>query len=137
MAKCDEGYLCEVCGEPVEKLSDSALYLQFVIGWIDSGLLQSRRECHLRCVPTLAQFVEHPDFEPVEIEGDFDRRLLDPDLAAKRQELVSAGYERLRILQKKRKGLAIEEYPLPETEQAQDADTAKSKSGDGVEDFKR
>ncbi|MFK7735264.1 MAG: hypothetical protein AB8B50_04500 [Pirellulaceae bacterium] len=137
MAKCDEGYLCEVCGEPVEKLSDSALYLQFVIGWIDSGLLQSRRECHLRCVPTLAQFVEHPEFEPVQIDGDFDRRRLDPVLAKQRQELVSGGYERLRTLQRKRKGLSIEDYPLAEAELTPVTDTVESSSGNGVEDFKR
>jgi hypothetical protein len=137
MAKCDEGYLCEVCGEPVEKLSDSALYLQFVIGWIDSGLLQSRRECHLRCLPTLAQFVEHPDFESVQIEGDFDLRLLDPVLAKQRQDLVSAGYQRLRILERKRKGLSIEDYPLAEAELTPGATTDESNSGNGVEEFKR
>ena len=32
MAKCEEGYLCEVCGCDVEEISDSDLYLRFVIG---------------------------------------------------------------------------------------------------------
>ena len=40
MAKCDEGYLCEVCGLEVEGLTDSALYLQFVIGWIHPETLR-------------------------------------------------------------------------------------------------
>ncbi len=41
MAKCDEGYLCEVCGEDVANISDSALYLQYVIGWIDPETLHT------------------------------------------------------------------------------------------------
>ena len=36
MARCDQGYLCEVCGEEVEDISNSDLYLRFIIGEIDS-----------------------------------------------------------------------------------------------------
>ena len=32
MAKCDEGYLCDVCGGDVADLVDSDLYLGHVIG---------------------------------------------------------------------------------------------------------
>ena len=117
MAKCDEGYLCEVCGQPVEKLSDSALYLQYVIGWIDPETLNARAECHLRCHPALAQFIDHQDFEPLRIEGDFDRRRLDTDFAAARSELVTRGYRRLRELQSRRRGVPVSDYPLPEVRQ--------------------
>ena len=83
MAKCDEGYLCEVCGQDVADLSDSALYLQYVIGWIDPETLHTRRESHLRCQPNLAQFIDDPQFDPpITIEGPFDRRKLDPNFAA-------------------------------------------------------
>lgn len=114
MAKCDEGYLCEVCGQPVERLSDSALYLQYVIGWIDPETLHTRRECHLICQPTLAQFIEHEGFQSVTVEGDFDRRKLSPDFDLSRAELVTRGYRRLRELQSSRRGLPISEYPLAE-----------------------
>jgi hypothetical protein len=32
VAKCDEGYRCEVCGRDVEAITDSDLYLRFVLG---------------------------------------------------------------------------------------------------------
>lgn len=114
MAKCDEGYLCQVCGKAVDGLPESALYLQYVIGWIDPETLHTRRECHLRCQPSLAQFVEHEQFEPVQVEGDFDRRTMDPAFVRERVELISRGYARLVELQKKRKGLTIHDYLLPE-----------------------
>ena len=115
MAKCDEGYLCEVCGEEVERLDESALYLQYVIGWVDPETLHTRRECHLRCSPLLAQFIDEPHFSPsVTVEGEMDRRLLDPKFAADRAELVTRGYVRLRELQRHRSSLSVSEYPLPE-----------------------
>lgn len=118
MAKCDEGYLCEVCGKEVEQLSDSALYLQFVIGWIDPETLHTRRECHLRCNPALAQFIDDESFSPaVHIDGDFDRRQLDKDFADSRQELVTRGYARLRELQTRRRGLTVSDYPLPDVQE--------------------
>ncbi len=118
MAKCDEGYLCEVCGEEVEGLIESALYLQYVIGWVDAETLHNRRECHLRCLPNLAQFIEDPSFgSPVVVDGPFDRRLLDPDFAEKRAQLVTRGFRRLRELENDREGIHVLEYPLPEFRQ--------------------
>lgn len=114
MAKCDEGYLCEVCGEAVESLSESALYLQYVIGWVDPETLHTLPECHLTCQPKLAQFVEHEEFPEVRVEGDFDRRFLDADFVAQRVDLISRGYQRLREVQRRRKGLSVSDYPLPE-----------------------
>ena len=32
MARCDQGYLCEVCGGDVEAITDSDLYLRYVLG---------------------------------------------------------------------------------------------------------
>jgi hypothetical protein len=115
MAKCDEGYLCEVCGEEVERLTDSALYLQYVIGWIDPETLHTRRECHLRCVPAVSQFIDDDRFAPqVVLEGALDRRCLDPEFAAARVELITRGYQRLWELQTQRRGLTVVDYPLPE-----------------------
>ena len=51
MAKCDEGYPCEVCGEDVEDITDSDLYLRYVIGLVDPETLHTSPERHLRCNP--------------------------------------------------------------------------------------
>lgn len=114
MAKCDEGYLCEVCEQPVEGLIESALYLQYVIGWIDPETLHTRRECHIRCQPSLAQFIDDERFEPVLITGAFDRRNLDPGFASQRAALVTQGYCRLQELKRIRRSLSVKDYPLPD-----------------------
>lgn len=117
MAKCDEGYLCEVCGLEVEGLSNSALYLQYVIGWIDPETLHTRRESHLRCQPALAQFIDDPRFAPpIRISDEFDRRTLDAAFAAERAALITRGYQRLWELQTRRRGLTVVDYPLPEAQ---------------------
>ena len=55
MAKCDEGYLCEVCGKDVAEIIDSDLYLRYVIGMLDPEVLHTTGERHIRCNPALAQ----------------------------------------------------------------------------------
>lgn len=112
MAKCEEGYLCDVCGGDVEELTDSDLYLRFVIGLLDPETLHTTRERHIRCNPVLAQFIVDADFEPVTIEGDFDKRLLDPAYVRERETLVTRGYQRLREIAHLE--LPIIDYPLPE-----------------------
>ncbi len=37
MARCDHGYLCDVCGEEVDSIRDSDLYLRFVTGVASSA----------------------------------------------------------------------------------------------------
>ena len=96
MAKCEEGYLCDVCGGDVEEITDSDLYLRYVIGLLDPETLHTTRERHIRCNPVLAQFIVDADFEPVTVEGDFDKRLLDPAYVRERESLVSRGFRRLR-----------------------------------------
>ncbi len=110
MAKCDQGYLCEVCGEEVEEISGSDLYLRFVIGEIDSRDLLSAPERHLRCNPVLAQFIVDAEFEPVTIDGPFDKRGLDPPYVQEREELITRGWQRLQ--QVRQLGLPISQYPL-------------------------
>jgi len=112
MAKCEEGYLCEVCGEDVEEITDSDLYLRFVIGMVDPETLHTSNERHIRCNPTLAQFIIDKEFSPVSVEGDFDKRQLDPAYVATREQLITRGWRRL----KKVAGMDVPiiEYPLPE-----------------------
>lgn len=112
MARCDEGYLCAVCGEEVKRLIDSSLYLQYVIGWISVDQLQTTPDVHLRCNPGLAQFIDTSEFTPpIDCSGEFDRRLLDPAFSKQRTQVVTQGYLRLRELQRNR-NLSIEQYPI-------------------------
>ncbi|HVC96248.1 MAG TPA: hypothetical protein VND64_21370 [Pirellulales bacterium] len=113
MAKCEEGYLCDVCGGDVEEMTDSDLYLRFVIGLVDPETLHTSRERHVRCNPALAQFIVDGDFEHVTLEGAFDKRTLDADHVRERERLVTRGWRRLREIQGK-EGLTILDYPLPE-----------------------
>src|SRR5689334_12274001 len=98
MAKCDQGYLCEVCGDDVPEITDSDLYLRLVIGEVSPRQLMVAPERHIRCNPTQAQFIVAPDFEPVVVEGPFDKRLQDPTEVRKREELVTRGWRRLKEL---------------------------------------
>jgi hypothetical protein len=113
MAKCDEGYLCEVCGEDVAEINDSDLYLRYVIGELDPEVLHTHKERHIRCNPTLGQFIVDAEFAPIVVEGPFDKRELDPAFVQEREMLVTRGYRRLKELAT---GVetAIINYPLPE-----------------------
>ncbi len=114
MASCEQGYLCEVCGEEVAEIVESELYLRYVIGEVTAAELSGAAERHLRCSPTLSQFIVDPDFEPVVCEGPFDKRTLDPDYVAERERLVTRGWRRLREVAGT--GLSIAEYPLAKAE---------------------
>lgn len=113
MAKCDEGYICEVCQQDVAGITQSDLYLRYVIGMIEPEVLHTARERHIRCNPTLAQFIVDERFEPVTVEGPFDKRQLDPEFVRQREDLVSRGYRRLWELAKGAEARIID-YPLPE-----------------------
>ena len=112
MAQCEEGYLCDVCGQEVESIVDSDLYLRYVIGEIDPEALHCSKERHLRCNPTLSQFIVTDGFEPVVVEGYFARSQLDPEFVAAEEARVTQGYRRLQEIPSL--GLTILEYPLPE-----------------------
>lgn len=114
MARCDEGYLCEVCGEPVEEIVDSDLYLRYVIGLVPESILNHAPERHLRCNPVQSQFIVHPDFEPVVVEGPFDKRQLDPEDVRRQEALNTRGWLRLREVTGS--GLPVSDYPLPDAQ---------------------
>jgi len=125
MARCDEGYLCEVCGREVKGITESDLYLRYVIGEIDSQALLASPERHIRCNTFLAQFIVDPAFAPVVVEGPFSKEFLEPSEVAERERLVSGGWRRLREVRKL--GLPISEYPLQELREADE----RSKVEDG------
>lgn len=112
MARCEQGYLCDVCGEEVEELADSELYLRYVLGEVEPETLHTRPERHIRCNPTLAQFIVAESFPPVTVEGPFDKAGLDPEHVAEEEARVTRGY--LRLLELPGLGLPIIDYPLPE-----------------------
>jgi hypothetical protein len=116
MARCDQGYLCRVCGEEVDEITESALYLRYVIGEIDPEVLHLAPESHLKCTPTLAQFIVDTRFETVaSVPGTFAIESLDPDFVVQRRELVTRGYCRLWEIRKSRARLrAVKDYPLPD-----------------------
>lgn len=111
MARCEEGYLCDVCGGDVEDLTVSDLYLRYVLGEVDPETLHVSPERHIRCNPTLAQFIVANDFEPVVVEGPFGKSELDPGFVAEEEARVTRGYLRLKELLGM-EGLPITEYPL-------------------------
>ncbi|WZO97863.1 hypothetical protein EP7_004915 [Isosphaeraceae bacterium EP7] len=113
MAVCDQGYLCEVCGQEVDDLVDSDLYLRYVLGEVEPDLLHKVAERHLRCNPSRAQFIVAEGFEPVAVEGPFDKAELDPEFVSAEETRVTRGYLRLCELMGQ-EGVSLLDYPLPE-----------------------
>lgn len=113
MARCDEGYRCEVCGHDVEDIRDSDLYLRYVLGEVPLEGLHLRRERHIRCNPALAQFIADPAFEPVVCDGDFSKSVFDPAYVAEEEARVTRAWRRLQAIPTL--GLSIAEYPLSVT----------------------
>lgn len=112
MAKCDEGYLCDVCGQDVAELTDSDLYLRYIVGMLDPEVLHTTPERHIRCNSTLAQYIVADDFDRVVVEGPFDKRQLDSEYVREREHLLTRGWNRLKEVVIS--GEPIIEYPLPE-----------------------
>ncbi len=114
MASCEQGYLCDVCGDEVSSIRDSDLYLRFVTGRIESRELLTGQERHLRCNPVNAQFIDAPEFETTLAEGPFSRLELDQQFVDEQTQLMTRGWQRLQELAGSPQSLPIAEYPLPE-----------------------
>jgi hypothetical protein len=111
MAGCERGYLCTVCGQDVEEITDSVLYLRYVMGDVEWDQLNRAPETHIRCDKTLAQFIVDESFEAVSCAGVFAKEELDPEFVKVEEERVTSAYLRLRALAAT--NLPIAEYPLP------------------------
>src|SRR5438270_11224082 len=105
MAKCERGYLCEVCGQEVAEITDSDLYLRYVLGEVPPEMLHRLPERHIRCNPVLAQFIVDPAFEPVRCEGVFAKEGMGHESVAEQEAGVTRGWRRFR--QVARLGLTI------------------------------
>lgn len=115
MANCDEGYNCDRCGEYVENVGVSELYLRFVIGAVPLDELPREPERHIRCAPEFAQYIVDPAFEPVACDDpDLDKRALPDDVRRRQERLFTKAWRRLQWL--RTTDLAVDEYPFPADE---------------------
>jgi hypothetical protein len=114
MASCERGYLCQVCGKEVESITDSELYLRYVLDEVKSEQLNRSPERHIRCVPVTAQFIVLESFPPVEVSGPFSKSSLDPEHVRAEEARITAGYQRLIGLSAA--GLGIFDYPIARAE---------------------
>jgi hypothetical protein len=112
MARCEQGYLCDVCGQDVEAITESDLYLRYVLGEVDPLTLPKSPERHIRCNPATAQYIVDPAFEPSACAGVFAKENLDPGFVREQEERVTRAWRRLQKIPGL--GIAIPEYPLPE-----------------------
>lgn len=110
MAKCDEGYRCEVCGRDVEAIVDSDLYLRYTLGEVPLERLHLLPERHVRCNPALAQYIVDAAFDPATCEGPFAKADLDAGFANDEEVRVTRAWRRLQAIPTL--GLSIAEYPL-------------------------
>jgi len=112
MAGCEQGYLCDVCGEEVEQITDSDLYLRYVLGEVSPLQLPATPERHIRCNPATAQYIVDAAFPPVRCDGAFAKQMLDAAFVAAEEARVTRGWRRLQEIPAL--GIPITEYPLPE-----------------------
>src|SRR5438445_2902059 len=112
MAICDEGYRCDVCGQDVEGIPVSDLYLRYVLGEVSPLALPTMPERHIRCNPATAQYIVDPAFGPVKCDGVFAKELLDAAFVAEQEDKVTRAWRRLQQIPTL--GVALTEYPLPE-----------------------
>ncbi len=113
MAKCDEGYACEICGRDVAEITDSGLYLRYVLGEVLLERLHLQREFHVRCCLALSQYIVDDAFDPVIDDGPFGKQHLDREYVSAEETRVTRGWRRLQELPTL--GLALPEYPLAVT----------------------
>ncbi|HLW65623.1 MAG TPA: hypothetical protein VKS79_09915 [Gemmataceae bacterium] len=108
--KCDEGYVCIVCSADVEAITDSDLYLRYILGDIPLEQLHLRPECHIRCHPELAQFIVDAGFAAVICEGPFAKANLDAEYVVAEEVRVTRAWRRLQEVPAL--GIAITDYPI-------------------------
>ena len=110
MAKCDEGYLCEICGKDVETIIESDLYLRYVLGEVLLEALHLHPERHIRCNPALAQYIVAEDFSAISCDGPFAKSQFDRAYVQAEESRVTRGWRRLTAIPTM--GVSVAEYPL-------------------------
>ena len=111
MAGCERGYICAGAAVvEVEEIHDSGLYLRFVLGEVRFDQLDRLPERHIRCDPTLSQFIVAEGFDPVVAEGPFAKAGLDPRFVADEEQRVTRGFAKLQDLSTS--DVLIWDYPI-------------------------
>ncbi len=109
MAKCDKGYLCKVCSLPVDLITDSDLYLRYILHEVKPEVLHLEPDCHIRCNPERAQYILDLNFESVTIEGPFSKSFLDTVFVSEEEQRVTNAWKKLAHLVAL--GIPIIDYP--------------------------
>jgi hypothetical protein len=112
MVACEQGYLCDVCGKDVEAITESDLYLRYIMGEVSPLELPNLRERHIRCNAQTAQYIVDPAFPPVACQGAFAKGNLDPGYVTDQEKLVTRAWRRLQEVPSL--GIPLTQYPLPE-----------------------
>ena len=111
MANCDEGYNCDRCGTYVENVTESELYLRYVIGVVPLDELPREPERHIRCCPEFAQFIVDDEFDPVPCDDPaLDKRNLPDAVRVVQEDLFTRAWQRLQEV--RQAGIPVDEYPL-------------------------
>lgn len=131
MARCEQGYLCDVCGADVADITESDLYLRYVLGLVRPDELHRTPERHIRCNPARAQFIVDAAFDAVRADGPFDKANLDPEYVASQETLYTRAWRRLQEIPQL--GLHIIDYPLPEVRDRWRAESVTAPSNDTTE----
>jgi len=117
VANCDEGYNCDRCGQYVENVRESELYLRYVLGAVPAGELFREPERHIACAPEFAQYIVDPGFPPVVCEDPaLDKRGLPADVREANERLFTRAWRRLQEVADST--IAVDEYPLKPEELA-------------------
>jgi hypothetical protein len=101
-----------VCGQDVEAITESDLYLRYVLGEVDPLTLPKSPERHIRCNPAAAQYIVDAAFEPALCTGLFAKENLDATFVREQEERLTRAWRRLQEIPTL--GIAIPDYPLPE-----------------------
>jgi hypothetical protein len=113
MAQCDAGYFCYACGEYVESITESELYLRYVMREVAYEDLPKLPDGHIRCNARIAQYVVDPSFPPVhEDEPLLDKRRLERAEVEREEARVTRAWRHLQRLPDS--GLPVARYPLGE-----------------------
>ncbi|MHC4223370.1 MAG: hypothetical protein ACYSX0_10840 [Planctomycetota bacterium] len=111
MAGCDSGYYCDRCGEYVENVRDSELYLRYILGAVPLDQLRKEPERHLCCAPEFAQFIVDPGYMPVECaDPAIDKRNLPVEVRERQERLFTKAWRRLQEVAGS--ATPVDEYPF-------------------------
>ena len=86
--------VCDKCNDEV-RLAEDVTDLEAVVSGSGFAVFAHRAR-HIRCSPSRAQYVVHPEFPPVVDDREaFDKRTLPEEVVSKREALYTSAWLRL------------------------------------------